>query len=167
MCTKRIEYVKCKNLYFTVLKKNKIPSAVERSRNYRCLQRELHCELISEKTPGKTWSVPENFFSPAVYESVFNRCSLLGSRLWAISLAALQKFRLAVEKYLQKAVPATGTNSSSQYCPAWRQRDVVGEAGLGSLLPSGGSGEDTSHPSPCRHLLWVPTGLKGCPGSGA
>lgn len=50
----RTEFVECKSLHFSVFKNNqKMPSAVERSKSYHCLQIQLHCELFSEKLQEK------------------------------------------------------------------------------------------------------------------
>lgn len=69
-----------------------------------------------------------------------NNAYYLGRRLWAVSPATLWEFGLPIDKHLEKSLAPTWASSSSQWCPAWRDRDVVGEAGPGTLPPPGGPG---------------------------
>lgn len=139
---------------------------MEHSKSYHCLQIQLHCDL--RKTLGKTWSVSENSLFPTVYESVFEGCALLGRRLWAVSMVVLQKFRLAVQKYLQKPLATTGASSSSEL-PCLEAEGCAGGCRAGVMVSFWMVW--WRYPSSILHTAGTsyrsPLGLKGSPGSGA
>lgn len=133
---------------------------MEHSKSYHCLQIQLHCDL--RKTLGKNPICARKLPFANSVRSDFEGCTLLGGKLWAVSVVVLQKFRLAVQKYLQKPLATTGASSSLEL-PCLQAEGGAGRGRAGVIISFWRVWwrYPPCQPSLCRHLLQVPSGVEG------